>query len=154
MTSRFVEVVCNFDQVFYTFLKENERLAKMDIKIPSVNQFLIRKKEYFMEYYDTVKMILERYRSALEIVTPELRRLFAPHVSKIKASLEPGLKEITWTNFDWHDFTDKCLEDIDNFKDLMSRANDIFQNRIENVLSSLDSVKLYAEGYKNIFFIY
>ena len=31
------EFVCNFDRVFYTFLKENERLAKMDINIPSVS---------------------------------------------------------------------------------------------------------------------
>ena len=51
----------NFDKIFYTFLKENERLAKMDINIPSVNQFLIRRKGYFVEYNDTVKMILEKY---------------------------------------------------------------------------------------------
>ena len=51
----------NFDKIFYTFLKENERLAKMDINIPSVNQFLIRRKDYFVEYNDTVKMILEKY---------------------------------------------------------------------------------------------
>ena len=51
----------NFDPVFFTFLKENERLAKMDVLIPSVNQFLIKKKEYFCEYRDTVDMILHRY---------------------------------------------------------------------------------------------
>jgi hypothetical protein len=40
-TSNFVS---NFDRVFYTFLKENERLCKMDINIPSVNHFLIKQK--------------------------------------------------------------------------------------------------------------
>merc|ERR1712029_945874 len=78
------------------------------------------------------------------IITPDLKRLFTPHVNKMRTSLEPGLSEITWTNFDWLDFTDKCLEDIDNFKYLMSRANDIYENRIEKVLSAMDSIKLYA----------
>ena len=50
------------------------------------------------------------------IITPDLKRLFTPHVNKMRTSLEPGLAEITWTNLDWVEFTDKCLEDIDNFK--------------------------------------
>lgn len=108
--------VCNFDRTFKTFLKENERLAKMDINIPSINQFLIKKKEYFLEYHDTVTMILEQYEAAMGIITYDLRRLFAPHVNKMRQSLEPGLSEITWTSFDWIRFTDGCLEDIDNFR--------------------------------------
>ena len=122
--------VSNFDKVFYSFLKENERLAKMDINIPSVNQFLIKRKDYFIEYYDTVNMILDRYNNAMSIITPDLKRLFTPHVNKMRTSLEPGLSEITWTNFDWVEFTDKCQEDIDLFYDLMRRANDIYDNRI------------------------
>ena len=78
------EFISNFDKVFYTFLKENERLAKMDINIPSVNQFLIKRKDYFIEYYDTVNMILDKYQSAMGIITPDLRRLFMPHVNKMR----------------------------------------------------------------------
>jgi hypothetical protein len=50
----------NFDPIFFTFLKENERLAKMDVLIPSVNQFLIKRRDYFVDYGDTVDMILFR----------------------------------------------------------------------------------------------
>jgi len=42
----------------------------------------------------------------MEIVSPDLKRLFTPHVIKMRTSLEPGLSEITWTNFDWIKFTD------------------------------------------------
>ena len=143
-TDEFGNFVGNFDKTFYTFLKENERLAKMDINIPSVNQFLIRQKTYFIEYNDTVMMILEKYNSAVSIIIPDLKRLFTPHVNKMRTALEPGLCEITWTNFDWEEFTEKCLEDIDNFRYLMSRANDIYDNRIEKVLKSMDEIKLYA----------
>ena len=51
----------NFDPDFLTFLKENERLAKMDVLIPSVNQFLIQRKDYFVQFRDTVTMILQKY---------------------------------------------------------------------------------------------
>ena len=55
----------NFYPDFYTFLRENERLAKMDIFIPSVNQFLIKRKEYFSQYGDAVDMILFRWVALL-----------------------------------------------------------------------------------------
>ena len=83
-TTKGGEFISNFDKTFYTFLKENERLAKMDINIPSVNQFLIKRKDYFIEYYDTVNMILDKYQSAMSIITPDMRRLFMPHVNKMK----------------------------------------------------------------------
>ena len=146
----------NFDPDFYTFLKENERLAKMDIAIPSVNQFLIKRKDYFSEYGDAVDMILfrwvilvspspcpfceenrstyrklhlPRYNTAIRNIVPDLRRLFTPHVNRIRSCLEPGLADITWTDTEWAVFTERCLEDIDNFAHLMSRANDIYTNR-------------------------
>ena len=65
----------NFDPVFFTFLKENERLAKMDVLIPSVNQFLIKKKDYFVEYRDTVEMILAR--SVIHVVKSHVSKLIA-----------------------------------------------------------------------------
>jgi len=45
----------------------------------------------------------------MEIVTPDLKRLFTPHVIRMKTSLEPGLSEITWTNFEWVKFTDQVI---------------------------------------------
>ncbi len=119
----------NFDPIFYTFLKENERLSKMDVLIPSVNQFLIHKKDYFVEYSDAVDMILLRYNTALRNIVSDLRRLFTPHVNRIRSCLDPGITEITWTNMEWETFTDRCQEDIENFAYLMSRANDIYTNR-------------------------
>ncbi len=73
-----------------------------------------------------------------------MRRLFTPHVNRIRACLEPGMSEITWTNFEWQEFTDRCLEDIDNFSYLMGRANDIYTNRIEKLLASMNYIKLHA----------
>ena len=75
---------------------------------------------------------------------PDLRRLFTPHVNKIRSCLEPGINEINWTDWQWADFTERCLDDIDNFAYLMGRANDIYTNRIEKLLVSMNAIRLYA----------
>ena len=38
----------------------------------------------------------------------------------------------------------QCMETIETFRYLMSRANDIYNNRIEKVLREMDSVMLYT----------
>ncbi|CAB4063578.1 DNAH [Lepeophtheirus salmonis] len=143
-TDEIGKLACNFNPELLTFLKENERLAKMDISIPSVNQFLIWKQDYFMLFKDTIDMILEKYNTAISCITVDLRRLFTPHVNRLRTNMDPGLTQITWTDNSWNDFTSECLEDIEDFHDLMGRANDIYQNRIEKLLISMDSVPLHA----------
>jgi dynein heavy chain len=83
-------------------------------------------------------------RPASISTVPDLRRLFTPHVNRIRSCLEPGLAEVTWTNFEWQEFTERCLTDIDDFSYLMSRANDIYANRIEKLLLAMNSIKLHA----------
>ena len=75
------------------------------------------------------KLYFPRYNTAIRNIVPDLRRLFTPHVNRIRSCLEPGLADITWTDTEWAVFTERCLEDIDNFAHLMSRANDIYTNR-------------------------
>ncbi len=74
----------------------------------------------------------------------DLRRLFSPHVNRIRSCLEPGLHDINWTNLEWRTFTTRCLADIDDFSYLMSRANDIYANRIEKLLLAMNSIQLHA----------
>jgi len=75
---------------------------------------------------------------------PDLRRLFAPHASRVRASLEPGLTpQVTWTSGGrhWREFADRCLQDLDAFADLMSRAADIWKHRIEKLLAGMGGVR-------------
>jgi dynein heavy chain len=133
----------NFDPYFYNFLKENEKLCKLDIPLPSVNQFLITKKNWFYEFKDMMDMMLYRYYTAINSVVPDLKKLFSPHLNRVKSALDPGLQNINWTTHQWREFTDKCLADIESFKDLVDRANDIYENRVEKLLDSMSYVELY-----------
>ena len=133
----------NFDPFFYNFLKENEKLCKLDIPLPSVNQFLIKRKNWFYEFKDMVDMMLEKYYKAINGVVPDLKKLFMPHLNKVRSALDPGTSDITWTSHDWKEFTDKCLNDVEVFRDLVDRANDIYENRVEKLLESMTRIELY-----------
>ena len=134
----------NFDPVLYNMLRENERLCKLDITLPSVNQFLIKRKSWFLEFKDMVELMLEQYHQSIYSLAPDLKRLYGPHLNKIRACLEPGMAQINWTCHSWEEFTEKCINDVSIFKDLIDRANDIYVNRLEKLLDSLMDTKLYS----------
>ena len=136
------QIILNFDQMLFNILRESEKLYKLDIKIPQVNMFMIRKKNWFFEFKDMVDLMLERYTVTISSLAPDLLKLFAPHLNKIKACLDPGMSLINWTCHTWEKFTDKTLNDIDIIKDLVDRANDIYVNRVDKLLESVIHVPL------------
>ena len=49
------ELRLNFDEGFYSLLNENEKLMKLDIPLPSINQFLVKQKTWFYEYRSRIQ---------------------------------------------------------------------------------------------------
>ena len=136
-------VIVNFDPILNNFLHENHKLCKLDIPLPSVNKFLIKRKPWFHEFKDMVDMTLSKYYSVVTSLAPDLKKLFYPHLQKIKAALDPGLTEFNWTSYHWKEFTDKVLHDIEHFGNIVKTANDIFDNRVEKTLHSISEMELY-----------
>ena len=132
----------NFDPMLYNILRESERLYKLDITMPQVNLFLIRKKNWFFEFKDMVELMLDRYQTTVDSLPSDLLKLYAPHLNKIRACLEPGMALINWTCHSWEEFTDKTLNDVSIIKDLFDRANDIYINRVDKLLESIGDVEL------------
>ena len=137
------DILVNFDESFLALLQESEKLMKLDIPLPSINQALITKRIWFYDYKSVVEMMLANYHHALRSVVPELKRLFSPFLNQIKQTLEPGFSLINWYCLDWKDFTNKCIDEIAVFQNLIDRANDIYNNRIITILDSMDHVELY-----------
>ena len=136
-------VAVNFDPILNNFLHENHRLCKLDIPLPTVNRFLIKRKPWFHEFKDMVDMTLAKYYTVVSSLNPDLKRLFYSHLHKIKTSLDPGMAEFNWTSYNWQEFTDQVLDDINRFGDVVKIANDIFNNRVEKTLQSITEMILY-----------
>ena len=137
------EIHINFDESFFALLQESEKLMKLDIPLPSVNQALLTKKKWFYDYKSMVEMMLANYNTAVKSVVPEWKRLFSPFLNKIRQSLDPGFSIVNWYNHEWKEFTEKCINEIALFQNLIDRANDIYSNRINTILESMDYVELY-----------
>ena len=90
-----------------------------------------------------VEMTLSKYHGVVSALAPELKKLFYPHLSKIKAALEPGMAEFNWTSYHWQDFTEKLLLSIDKFGKVVKTANDIFESRVAHTLQSMTELELY-----------
>ena len=76
-------IIINFDQMLYNILRESERLCKMDVEIPQVNQFLIRKKTWYLEYKDMVAMLIDKHKACVDSLALDLLRLYSPHLNKV-----------------------------------------------------------------------
>lgn len=82
----------------------------------------------------------------------------APGVSmmQVRSALDPGMADITWTSHEWKEFTDRCLYDVEVsqlhlahelvqiFHDLVHRANDIYDNRVEKLLDSMTRIEVLS----------
>ena len=93
---------------------ENGKRCKLDITPRSMNQFLIKRKNWFFEFKDMVYMMLENYYKAINGVVPDLKKLFTPHLNKVRSALDPGIADIRWTSHTWKEFTEKCLWEAAN----------------------------------------
>ena len=43
---------------------------------------------------------------------------------------------------EWEEFTNSCLAEVDIYKDLINRANDIYYSRVEKLLDSIANVEV------------
>merc|ERR1712155_294076 len=91
-----------------------------------------------------VEQMLESYKITMDSLVPDLRKLYAPHLNKIKDTLEPGFGEINWTCQTWEGFVEKVFKDIDTYKNLIQRSNDIYESRVEKLLEKMLTTELYA----------
>ena len=133
----------NFDPVLQNFLEENKKLMKLDIKLPSTNRFLIAKKDWLYSFRDHIAEVISCFVRASEEIHPDLKRLFSPFQTRLRASLEPSLSEMSWTYQDWQHFCTDRLADIRAYQDLVGTANDIYLFRLEKTLESLSHIPLY-----------
>ena len=137
------QLVVNFDPYLLSFLHESKKLCKLDIKLPSVTQFMLTKKDWFHDFQDMIGMMIDRYQEAVTLIHPELKKLFSPHLIVLRSSLDPALCDINWSYKEWDELAAERMKDISDFSDLINRANDIYENRIEKTLESIPNIQLY-----------
>lgn len=125
-------------------IRESDLMAKMNLPIPMVALTVFAKQEHFNLIQDTLQFLLKNFLTIVQSVKLEVRPLFLPHLVKLIKIIEPGLKQLTWVSEKWKPYTEQISNSIKNFKILVDRVHDIYNNRIVEVLDSMQSILLHA----------
>lgn len=125
-------------------IRESDLMAKMSLPIPMVALTIFTKQDHFNLIQDTLQFLLKDFLNVVQSVKLEVRMLFLPHLVKLIRIIEPGLKQLTWVSEEWKPYTERIADSIKNFKILVERVHDIYNNRIVEVLDTMQAISLHA----------
>ena len=54
-----------------------------------------------------------------------------------------ALTKIDWSYKEWREFSEARIADISTFSNLMQRASDIYERRVESTLDSISTIELF-----------
>lgn len=91
-----------------------------------------------------LQFLINDFLKIVKSVKLELRPLFLPHLVKLTDIIAPGLKELNWVSSNWKDYVDNANGAVQKFKILTGRVDDVYTNRVLEVLQSMQNVDLYA----------
>lgn len=76
--------------------------------------------------------------------------MLLPHLVKVTTTIQPGLTTLTWVSLQWKKFADDLAKAIKEFKELVERVHDIYTNRIQEILSAMQTISLHVlpESYE------
>ncbi|EZA60758.1 Dynein heavy chain 5, axonemal [Ooceraea biroi] len=138
------KVKVNLENRVVLLLREADCLAKINLEIPIVALTILAKRDYFTLVTDSLQLMIEEFVCTAKRVKLEVRPLLLPHLVCVASLLEPGLTILTWTKPDWKDFCQNTKEQIKTFDILITRVHDVYDNRILQVLESMQKVTLHT----------
>lgn len=123
-------------------IRESDLMLKMDLPVPVICFTLYNKREHFGFTHDSLQFLIKDFIRAVQSVKPEVRPLFLPHLDKLIKIIEPGLIELDWVSHQIRDYIQDANEAVERFQILVDRVNDVYTNRILEVLKKMQEVTL------------
>uniref|UniRef100_A0A2S2PXW6 Dynein heavy chain 5, axonemal n=1 Tax=Sipha flava TaxID=143950 RepID=A0A2S2PXW6_9HEMI len=137
-------VYVNFDPRLSLLILESSCMLKMELQVPIVTKALFFKKDHFTLVCDTLQCMLNKMRKVASSINLDVRPLFVTQLVWLLDLLTPGLQKIDWTDSEWKSFVEKTNCAIDKFQVLVVRIHDVYNNRILQVLSSMQLITLHT----------
>ncbi|XP_076639069.1 dynein axonemal heavy chain 1 isoform X1 [Colletes latitarsis] len=138
------KIKVNLERRVVLLLREADCLAKLNLEIPIVALTILAKKDHFTLITDSLQLMIENFVYTARRVKLEVRPLLLPHLVRVASLLEPGLVSLTWTNPEWKNFYQNTKEQIKEFDILITRVHDVYDNRILQVLTSMQKITLHS----------
>ena len=88
----------------------------------------------YKSYYNKLKYALEQYDRIIRKIYPVTEKLLVPAVQSMELKMRPGLVNLTWMSVNIDAFRDSIMEGMRRLEDLITKMNDIVDNRISKNL--------------------
>eukprot|EP01041_Mallomonas_annulata_P002980 gene2980-5847_t len=124
----------NFDQELFQLIREAKCLAKLEVDIPEGAKLVLLQEDKFKSYYDDLKYILSEYERITSKIIPVTQTLLDPHLKTLDLRIRPGMITLTWTSMNIDTYKDQIHFGLAKLEDLVTKINDIVENRIHKNL--------------------
>ncbi|XP_066156829.1 dynein axonemal heavy chain 5 [Euwallacea fornicatus] len=134
----------NLQTAIPLLIRETDLMIKMDLPVPMVALTMYTKQDHFTLVRDSLQFLINDFLRVVKSVKLEVRPLFLPHLIRLSKKIQPGLTQLDWVSEDWQSYVDSANATIHSFKELTDRIHDIYDNRVLEVLTSMQTIQLHA----------
>lgn len=132
----------NFDHEIVELIREAKCLLRLGIRVPEEAQIVSMQHEKFKQYYGQLLYSLKEYDRVMERISPVVRNLLQFHLEDLDQHITPGLTTITWTSLNIPTYLDAVAHSLSKLDDLVTKMNDMIENRIESNLKIISRTVL------------
>uniref|UniRef100_A0A7S1PHU2 AAA+ ATPase domain-containing protein n=1 Tax=Percolomonas cosmopolitus TaxID=63605 RepID=A0A7S1PHU2_9EUKA len=127
----------NFDREILKLLRETKWLMRLGVQVPSSASIVLLQENKFKSYLNRLTHLLNEYARITKQVHPVTADLLAPNMAAVERSLARGRIDLSWTSTGVDEFIFSAEKTLSVFEQLVSKINNIIENRIENNLRQI-----------------
>lgn len=132
----------NFDPEILQLIREAKCLHRMSVDIPESAKIVMLQEDKFKGYYNQLTYLLREYDRITSRILPVTSALMEPHIRDLDMRVRPGMTTLTWTSMNIDGYVHSVSAALKRLDDLISKANDIIENRIEKNIKVVGKTKL------------
>ncbi|KAK5935878.1 hypothetical protein CgunFtcFv8_021195 [Champsocephalus gunnari] len=136
------EVVVNLDPVVLEVLQEARWMTKLGVTVPKAVQRMTSREAHVKALYKRLLDLLQDYSSVLSRVPPLLCPLMQPFITRVEASLSPGLITLSWSALNTDAFIESVYVALKDLDQVSKAASDLLECRVERLLQDMSSCSL------------
>lgn len=142
----------NFDIEILQLIKETRAIMRLgESKVPQTAKSVLMQEQKLKTFYNELVFLVKEYErvvgragdeKAISKIIPVTRPIMQPHLDALDAVIRPGETTLTWTSMNIDTYLSKVHNAIHQLDQLVTKVNDIIQNRIQANLKLVSSTLL------------
>ncbi|OAF69480.1 Axonemal beta dynein heavy chain 5, partial [Intoshia linei] len=136
------QIYVNFDPAINLLIAETYEMTSMDLEIPDVVKKLYEKRQHYEKIYDRLQIMIEKNNNVRNKTPEILKSLLNTHHMLLDQIMEPGFTHLNWHSLRIDAYIEKVNNHLENYDMLISKASDIIECRINNILLEMEKIEL------------